>query len=87
MAFITDIGENEKTGAEAETLYVKVYLNKPVAEQQNKFEAKQRRVAVEIADFADNDGEIQGSGNLIAVSDWVNGTFDTSTKTFTPVGE
>lgn len=87
LAFITDIGENEKTGAEAETLYVKVYLNKPVAEQQNKFEAKQRRVAVEIADFADNDGEIQGSGNLIAVSDWVNGTFDTSTKTFTPVGE
>lgn len=87
LAFITDIGENEKTGAEAETLYVKVYLNKPVAEQQNKFEAKQRRVAVEIADFADNDGEIQGSGNLIAVSDWVNGTFDTSTKTFTPAGE
>lgn len=87
LAFIADIGENEKTGADAETLYVKVYLNKPVEEQQNKFEAKQRRVAVELADFADNDGEIQGSGNLIAVSDWVNGTFDTSTKTFTPAGE
>ena len=87
LAFIADIGENEKTGADAETLYVKVYLNKPVEEQANQFEAKQRRVAVELADFADNDGEIQGSGNLIAVSDWVNGTFDTSTKTFTPAGE
>lgn len=83
IAYITDIGENEKTGAEAETLYVKVYMNKPIADQPNVFEAKQRRVAVEIADFADNDGEIQGSGNLLAVSDWVNGTFDTTKKTFT----
>ena len=87
LAFITDIGENEKTGADAETLYVKVYLNKPVPEQTTQFEAKQRRVAVELSDFSDNDGEIQGSGNLIAVSDWVNGTFDTSTKKFTPAGE
>ena len=87
LAFITDIGENEKTGADAETLYVKVYLNKPVAQQSNQFEAKQRRVAVELSEFADNDGEIQGSGNLIAVSDWVDGTFDTSTKKFTPKGE
>lgn len=87
LAFITDIGENEKTGADAETLYVKVYLNKPVAQQSNQFEAKQRRVAVELSEFADNDGEIQGSGNLIAVSDWVDGTFDTSTKTFKPKGE
>lgn len=87
LAFITDIGENEKTGADAETLYVKVYLNKPVPSQANQFEAKQRRVAVELSEFADNDGEIQGSGNLIAVSDWVDGTFDTSTKTFKAKGE
>lgn len=87
IQFIADIGENEKTGAEAETLYVKVYLNKPVAEKQNTFEAKQRRVAVEVAEFSDNDGEIQGSGNLLGKTDWVNGTFDTTTKTFTPAGE
>ena len=59
IQFIADIGENEKTGADAETLYVKVYLNKPIPEQANKFEAKQRRVAVEVAEFSDNDGEIQ----------------------------
>lgn len=87
IQFIADIGENEKTGADAETLYVKVYLNKPVAEKQNTFEAKQRRVAVEVAEFSDNDGEIQGSGNLLGKTDWVNGTFDTTTKTFTPAGE
>ena len=82
IQFIADIGENEKTGADAETLYVKVYLNKP--EQANKFEAKQRRVAVEVAESSDNDGEIQGSGNLLGKTDWINGTFDTTTKTFTP---
>lgn len=86
IAFIADIGENEKTGAEAETLYVKVYMNKPVADKQNTFEAKRRRVAIEVADFSDNDGEIQGSGNLLAVSDWVEGSFDTTTKTFTEKG-
>lgn len=84
--FIVDIGENEKTGAEAETLYVKVYMNKPVDSKANTFEAKRRRVAIEVADFSDNDGEIQGSGNLLAVSDWVEGTFDTTTKTFTEKG-
>lgn len=87
IAYIADIGENEKTGVDAETLYVKVYMNKPVASKQNTFEAKQRRVAVEIADFSDNDGEIQGSGNLLGKTDWVNGEFNTKTKTFTPATE
>ena len=84
VEFIADIGENEKTGADAESLYVQVYLEKPVESKQNTFEAKQRRVAVEISDFSDNDGEIQGSGNLLGKTDWVNGEFNTQTKTFTP---
>ena len=84
VEFITDIGENEKTGADAETLYVKVYLEKPVADTPNTYEAKQRRVAVEIAEFSDNDGDIQGSGNLVGKTDCVFGTFNTETKAFTP---
>lgn len=87
IQFIADIGENEKTGVEAETLYVKVYLNKPVSLKENTFEARQRRVAVEVAEFSDNDGEIQGSGNLLGKTDWVKGEFNTKTKTFTPAGE
>lgn len=83
IAYIADIGENEKTGVDAETLYVKVFLNKPVASKQSTFEARQRRVAVEVADFSDNDGEIQGSGNLLGKTDWVKGEFNTETKTFT----
>ena len=31
----------------------------------------------------DNDGEIQGSGNLLGKTDWVKGTFNTATKAFT----
>lgn len=87
IKFIADIGENEKTGVDAETLYVKVFLNKPVASKQNMYEARQRRVAVEIADFSDNDGEIQGSGNLLGKTDWVKGEFNTKTKTFTEASE
>lgn len=87
IKFIADIGENEKTGVDAETLYVKVFLNKPVASKQNTYEARQRRVAVEIADFSDNDGEIQGSGNLLGKTDWVKGEFNTKTKTFTEASE
>jgi hypothetical protein len=87
IEFIADIGENEKTGVDAETLYVKVFLNKPVASKQNTYEARQRRVAVEVADFADNDGEIQGSGNLLGKTDWVKGEFNTETKTFTEESE
>ena len=87
IEFIADIGENEKTGVDAETLYVKVFLNKPVASKQNTYEARQRRVAVEVADFADNDGEIQGSGNLLGKTDWVKGEFNTETKTFTEASE
>lgn len=87
IEFIADIGENEKTGVDAETLYVKVFLNKPVASKQNTYEARQRRVAVEVADFADNDGEIQGSGNLLGKTDWVKGEFNTETKTFTEASD
>lgn len=55
--------------------------------KENTFEARQRRVAVEVAEFSDNDGEIQGSGNLLGKTDWVKGEFNTKTKTFTPAGE
>lgn len=86
IEFVSNIGEKELTGKDAETNYVIVYLEKPVKESANTFEAKRRRVAVEVSEFSDNDGEIQGSGNLLAVSDWFFGTFNTETKKFTPEG-
>lgn len=83
IAYISEIGENEKTGVEADTFYVKVYLDKPVSGSAGTYEAKRRKVAVEISEFKDNDGEIQGSGNLLGKTDWVKGTFNTATKEFT----
>lgn len=83
IAYISEIGENEKTGVEADTFYVKVYLDKPVSRSAGTYEAKRRKVAVEISEFKDNDGEIQGSGNLLGKTDWVKGTFNTATKAFT----
>lgn len=87
IEYIAKIGEEELTGAAAETNYVIAYLEKPVDSKQNTYEAKQRRVAIQVEEFSDNDGELQGSGNLLAVSDWVKGEFNTQTKTFTPASE
>lgn len=84
IEYIAKIGEEELTGADAETYYVIVYLEKPIQSKSGSYEAKRRRVAVQVDSFSDNDGEIQGSGNLLAVSDWEKGEFATKTKVFTP---
>ena len=68
----------------SETLYVKVYLNKPIPEQANKFEAKQRRVAVEVANFRIMMARFRDPETCLERRIGSNGTFDTTTKTFTP---
>lgn len=87
VMFICNIGEKELTGPDAETDYVKVDLGKKVGSSGSEFEARRRRVAVEVAEFTNNDGEMQASGNLLGKSDWEFGKFDTKTKTFTPEAE
>lgn len=79
--FIAQIGRKEKTGADAEANYVRVDLNGEKGE--HGYPARKRKVAIEVADFTDNDGEIVGSGNLLGKGDWVEGHFDPSTKKFT----
>jgi len=82
---IYDIGRNQKTGEDAELDYVRVELFKPVADQENVFEARKFRVAVEVANITGEGGGIMKmTGNLNGVGDFVAGTFDTTTKTFTP---
>lgn len=81
---IYDIGRNQKTGEDAELDYVRVELFKPVADQENVFEARKFRVAVEVANITGEGGGIMKvTGNLNGVGDFVAGTFDTTTKTFT----
>lgn len=80
--FICDIGELQKTGADAETEYIKVDLDKP-AKAENGFRARKFKVAISIDDFEAKDNEMSAKGKLLGMGDLVLGTFDTTTKTFT----
>lgn len=80
ILFIANIGRRELTGDDAETDYIRVDLAGKRTEKG--FPARKRRVAIEVSSFEDNDGELKGSGNLLGVGDWIEGFFDTTTKTF-----
>lgn len=78
---IREIGEMQKTGSDTETEYLIVDLDKPA--QTAGFRARKFKVAISVDSFEDNDGELGISGSFLGISDPVEGTFDTSTKTFT----
>lgn len=83
--FICNIGEKRLVGEDAETTYIRVDLDKPVAKDSSntEYEARMFKVAVEVAAFANDDGEMTGSGNLLGIGNPTSGKFDVSTKTFT----
>lgn len=82
-----DVGRNHKTGAEAEMDYVRVELFKPVESKENTFSARKFRVSAEVSSISGEGGEaIAVSGNLNSVGDFVEGEFNTQTKTFTEAG-
>lgn len=88
IAYLVRVGKEELIGADTETDYVSVDLlgTKDIpgedGEGSRGYPARRRRVAVEVASFADSDGEIEGTGNLLAKSDWIFGWFDVEKKTF-----
>ena len=75
---VGDFKEEYFACAEAE--YIRVDL--AGAKTANGYPARKRSVAIEVAEFTDNDGEITGSGNLLGKGDWVFGYFDPEKKTF-----
>lgn len=81
--FIRGVGEMRKTGADAETDYVRVDMDKPIAESEGEYEARKFHVAVELAEFTDSDGELVMSGNLLGIGDFVAGKYNAKTNTFT----
>jgi hypothetical protein len=86
IAHLIKVGKEELVGGDAETEYIDVDLlgeKDATAEASKGYPARKRRVAIEISSFDDSDGEIEGSGNLLAKSDWEYGWFDTTGKTFT----
>lgn len=80
---ICNIGEMQLTGDDAETNYIIVDLDKK-GSTENTFRARKFKVAIEVSDFEGKDGEMSAKGKLLGVGDLVVGTFDTSTKKFTP---
>ena len=70
----------QKTGEETETEYIIVDLDKEA--QTAGYRARKFNIAIAVDSFDDNDGELGISGNFLGQSDPVEGTFDTSAKTF-----
>lgn len=86
LEFIRDISDKLLVGADCETEFVQVDLDKPAEEGENTFHARQRIVAIGISSVTDNTGEMGFSGTFYGVTDPVEGTFNTQTKTFTAAG-
>lgn len=85
IEYICNIGKKRLTGADAETYYVRVDMDAPSGTGQNvtTYAARKFKVAIEVSDFADSDGEMTASGNLLPIGDLIEGTFDVSSKAFT----
>lgn len=79
-----NVGRNHCTGSDAEFQYVRVELWDKVPDKKNEFAARLFTVSAEISSIS-GENEIAVSGNLNAVGDPVNGTFNTETLAFTPL--
>ena len=83
IAFLCDIGEKQKIGEDAETQYVIVDLDQSIADKEDTFHARKIDVAIEVASFPNDDGEMGVSGNFLGQGDMIEGEFNTTTKVFT----
>lgn len=81
IEYIRNIGEMQLTGADAEAEYIIVDLDKEA--QTTGYRARKFNIAIAVDSFDDNDGELGISGSFLGQSDPIEGTFDTSTKSFT----
>lgn len=85
IKFIYDIARNQKTGNDAETEYYRVDLWDDEGKTGTAYPARKFHVCVEVSGITGAGTEIMHvAGNLHQVGNFVAGTFDTSTKTFTP---
>ena len=83
---IYDVGRNQLQGAAAERDYVRVEVFLGDNGTPNTFPARKFRVAVEVSDIKGAGTEIMKmTGNLNGVGDFIDGTFNIQTFTFTEV--
>lgn len=85
IMYLYSIFRDRKVGVYAQqNLYI-VELWNPVAEQENTYKARKILTTAVLSGKTPNPGEtITFSGDLKGVGDFVDGTFNTKTKTFTP---
>ena len=83
IEYIVNIGEMCKTGADAETEYLIVDLDKEA--KTAGYRARTFNVAVQVDSFDNNDGELQAKGSFLGLGDPIEGTvtIDGSTKEVT----
>lgn len=81
IEYIKEIGEMQKTGADTETEYLIVDLDKP-GTAEGTYRARKIKIAIAVDSFDDNDGELGISGNFLGQSDPVEGTFTLASKEF-----
>lgn len=81
IEYITTIGKELKTGGDCESEYIRVDLDK--ASTDGGYYARKFKVAIQVSEFPNNDGELGLSGVFLALGDPVIGTFNTETKKFT----
>ena len=79
---IKKIAKEELVGEDCEYMYCVVDTDKP-GKTDGSFYARERKVAIAVDEFSDEDGNLQLSGKFVAVTDWEIGEFNQSTKTFT----
>lgn len=85
--YIVNIGELQLIGEDAETDILIVDLDKPIEGEKDNYYARRFDVAVEVASFDDDDGELTGAGNFLGIGDPVIGKFNTTSKIFTADSE
>ena len=79
---IKKIAKEELVGEDCEYMYCVVDTDKP-GKTDGSFYARERKVAIAVDEFSDEDGNLQLSGKFVAVTDWEIGEFNQTTKTFT----
>lgn len=81
VEYIRNIGEMCLTGSDAETEYLIVDVDKP-GTVEGTYRCRKFGVAVQVDEFADNDGELQMKGSFLGQTDPEEGTFTQNTKAY-----
>lgn len=85
VEYLYSIFRDRKTGKYAQQDLFIVELWNPVTGSENTYKARKLKTTAVISSKTANPGEnITFSGDLKGVGDFVDGTFNVSTKTFTP---